>query len=410
MKTKIPAIAIMILLSFASHAMAQPSGFRPPAIPLATCDPYFSIWSFADHPGEDWPRHWTGKINALSGFVRIDGDAYRVLGNGGGETPAMALSGTALTPTRTVYTFEQNGVRVTLAFITPLLPGRLDLISRPATYVSWSVASVDGTDHRVELYFDNTAELVVNSTAQEVVWSRLNLGGLDVLSTGTREQAVLEKSGDDLRIDWGYFYLASPKNQNGVSVMTGYSAARETFIRDGTLPVSDDPRMPRPASDDWPVLAFAFDLGQVGAAPVERYLLMAYDDRFSIEYFYRKIRPYWRTGGMSVSDLLIRAAEEYPAIRSACERFDAELGRDLEIAGGAEYADLAILAYRQAVAAHKLASDIDGTPLLFPKENFSNGCVSTVDVIYPASPIFMLFNVDLLKASLTPVLQYAMMP
>jgi hypothetical protein len=83
---------------------------------------------------------------------------------------------------------------------------------------------------------------------------------------------------------------------------------------------------------------------------------------------------------------------------------------DLEKAGGRKYASLAALAYRQAIAAHKLAADVDGTPLFFPKENFSNGCIDTVDVFYPSAPIFLLLNPKLLEASVQPVLEYARMP
>ena len=88
-------------------------------------------------------------------------------------------------------------------------------------------------------------------------------------------------------------------------------------------------------------------------------------------------------------------------------RFDSELADDLNRVGGKQYAQLAALAYRQTLAAHGFAADFDGTPMLFPKENFSNGCISTVDVLYPSAPFFLFFNPALLEAQLRPVLEYA---
>ena len=76
-------------------------------------------------------------------------------------------------------------------------------------------------------------------------------------------------------------------------------------------------------------------------------------------------------------------------------------------AGGTHYAQLCALAYRQCVAAHKLVADKDGTPLYFSKENFSNGCIATVDVTCPSCPFFLLFNTKLLAGQLIPILDYA---
>jgi hypothetical protein len=401
--------ALGLLLALASIAAAQqPARFRPPAVPLVTHDPYFSAWSFGDTLTDTWPKHWTGQNYGMSGMAHIDGTTYRFMAPSPGRAPAMTQVGLEVLPTRTVYTFEAGGVHLTLTFMSPLLPDDLEVLSRPVTYLTWDARSSDGQAHKVQLYFDCSAEWVVNTPAEKVFASRFDVAGLRALRFSSQDQPVLEKSGDDLRIDWGHLYVSAPAVAAEVIAESGPS--RERFVDTGTLADSDDLRAPRMASDGWPVLAFTFDLGSVGRDPVSRYLVLAYDDVFSIEYFHRRLRPYWRRGGDGADELLRRAVRDYPALVDRARRFDDELMADLTAAGGPEYAALAALAFRQTVAAHKLVADHDGSPLFFSKETFSNGSIGTVDVTYPSSPFFLLFNPALLKAQLTPVLDYAVSP
>lgn len=383
---------------------------RVPAVPLVSCDPYFSIWSAADRLTDVPTTHWTGKPHRLTSLVRIDGKTFRVMGADPGGVPALRQSQLTLSPTRTVYVFEGEGISLTLTFVQPALPGDLDILSRPTTYLVWDARSTDGKPHSVSVYIDAAAEIAVNLPRQEVAWSRETFPGLAAMRVGSRDQAVLAKDGDDLRIDWGYFYLASPTSQKPVEAMGDAARIRSTFASGADIGDADSDRQPRPADDASPALALMFDLGQVSSTPAKRWVILAYDDLFSIQYFKRNLRPYWRRNGMDAGGLLARASTEFESIARRCEAFDTELTADLDRVGGPDYARLCALAYRQCFAANKFVADDRGAPLSFSKENFSNGCIGTVDVMYPMAPQFLLFGATLSKSMLVPIMDYASSP
>jgi hypothetical protein len=198
-----------------------------------------------------------------------------------------------------------------------------------------------------------------------------------------------------------------PPGEGQDFVIAERRAARAGFAASGSIP-SSDLDSPESAGDwDGPSLAYRFDLGKVGSAPVSRYVVLAYDEEFTVQYLYRWLRPYWKRKGATMANLLEESLRDYDSLTAKCKQFDEELMADLTQVGGQDYARMASLAYRESFAAQALAADYDSTPLSFPKENSSCGCVSTVDVIYPAAPILLLFNTTLLKASMTPVLTYA---
>ena len=64
---------------------------RPPAYPLITHDPYFSIWSFSDQLNNSSTRHWTGKNHPLEGFLTVDGISYQFLGETQLSTDKQAI-------------------------------------------------------------------------------------------------------------------------------------------------------------------------------------------------------------------------------------------------------------------------------------------------------------------------------
>ena len=287
------------------------------------------------------------------------------------------------------------------------------LLSRPVTYLTWSAKSADGGQHTVDAMLDVNPEIAVNLGTDAVTWGRSETGALDVLNVGSRDQRVLEKKGDNLRIDWGYFHLAVPHAEHGSMALVAHNrldAAWNTFAQQGTLTEPDSLEFPAAAHESAAHLDALVHLGSVGASSTSAHMLVSYTDNFAIEYLNERLKPWWQRSNQPVSSMLDEAEQQYTRLDARGLTYDAQLDVDMTAAGGPDYAYLTDLSYRESLAACELTADTEGTPLYFCKEDFSNGCVGTVDVMYPQSPILLFFNPTLMEAQIEPVLRYSALP
>lgn len=300
-------------------------------------------------------------------------------------------------PTNTYYTFTCGPVDLKLTFTAPALLDSLSLLSRPVGYISYDITSRDGRDHNISLYFEAGRQFAIDNISQESVSTVADIEGLTVATTASVSQDTLARSGDDLRIDWGTFYLAT--TMPGAKVWVGDSkTARRAWASGGkTITKSNS------ANTD---IGLTINAGHTNHA--KGFIMAAYDDGKSIQYFGTNLRPYWnRNGTQTIAGQMLAAAYDYDAIMAAATAFDSTLIETATATGGEEYAALCALAYRQAIAAHKLVESPQGDLLWLSKENFSNGSIGTVDITYPSAPLFLLYNPELVKGLMNHIFYYS---
>src|SRR5580658_9374082 len=148
---------------------------QAPAVPLVAHSPYFSIWSVSDTLNGTNTRHWTGSEQRLSGLLRLDGKTYRYMGADPQNVPAMKQVSLRISPLHTDYAFEEGGARLQVTFFTPALPSVLNILSRPVTYLTWTLRSTDGRPHSATLLLDVSSLVAVNSPDQEMTWESIGV-------------------------------------------------------------------------------------------------------------------------------------------------------------------------------------------------------------------------------------------
>jgi len=303
--------------------------------------------------------------------------------------------------TQTTYDFSCGPVDLNVTFTSPLILTDIDLMARPVSYVTFTATSKDGKQRDVEILFNASTNLAVNTPSQEVIASRYNSSNLSVLKAGTTAQPVLEKKGDDLRIDWGYLHIATSKNaaskqfivasgEEALKVLNKKIKAPEISHRKGKQMV----------------LSTILKLNTTQSASSK--VLVAYDDIWSIQFFGQNLRPWWNRNNNSTIEQQLQAAyQDYESVLASCKKLNETIYGDALRAGGEEYARLCEISYRQVMAAHKLVQSPQGELLWLSKENYSNGCINTVDLTYPSAPLFLVYNPELQKGMMNGIFYYS---
>ena len=388
--------------------------FRAPAVPLITHDPMFSIWSFSDNLTDDCTRHWDGIRKHMFGLLAVDNVIYQFM-----SAPEVAeyyhpgyrkmtQKSCVIRPMTTIYTFENETAELELKFTSPLLLNDLDLLSRPISYISYRITPKDAQPHSVDLYFGFTGEFCVDRNDQQISIARTPHSLY--FSSGT--ERMLQKSGDGHRIEWGEFHVIAPDFRPRVSALRNFIQYLRDLYGTNDHYTNTVVTMRELGADryemyekvsvfpDYPTIAVGkhYDLSDT---PISGFIAAGYNDIKSVQYFGENIEAYWRRNGDTFNDIINKSLREYDTILDRIQAFEEELLAKARTVSD-KYAEILSLSYRQTIAAHKLTWH-NGELQFFSKENYSNGCMATVDVTYPSIPLFLMYAPELVEGMLNPV-------
>jgi hypothetical protein len=205
---------------------------------------------------------------------------------------------------------------------------------------------------------------------------------------------------------WGSVVWATGQ-RSGLSYESGEDIlVRGRFVKEGTLGNANDSDY-RAISDRPPVFGLSVDVGTLGAAEAALDFVIGQVRTPAIRYTGQPLRPLWSKYFDDWKEMLSFFYGDASGAARRADRLDARIGRDARSAGGSAYEGLCALSLRQAYGGTELVEGPDGSPWVFLKEISSDGNVSTVDVVFPASPVWIYLDPEYLRMLLAPLLEYA---
>ncbi|KAG5949035.1 hypothetical protein E4U53_006048 [Claviceps sorghi] len=407
---KYASAAMVALLGSQTRADSTYSPARPPAVPLAVRSPYLNVWLNSPENGGNatlpgtWPRFWTTGIKGWQGFIKVDGENYNWMGGHPGASNVDQVS-VDYTSTRSIFNMSVAGkVSMNIEFLSPVYPDDLRRQSIPFSYLNVAVRSLDGAPHSVQVYADVSGEFASGDSNDVVQWETSSANG--IRSHKFYKQNQTEFGENDDNAVWGNWYWSAADTPGMTYEIGADTDVRGQFFAEGRLNNEVDSQF-RAINERWPVFAFSRDLGKVKSNAVSTLFTIGIAQKNSIEFTGQADQPQavpslW-TSYFSEKDLVTFFFQDYNDARHASNRLDTRIQRDSVAAGGQDYATMTTLVVRQVFGALAYSGTAD-KPLIFLKEISSNSDIQTVDVIFPAFPILLYLNPNLLKYLLDPLL------
>ncbi|KAF2260386.1 glutaminase GtaA [Lojkania enalia] len=407
----LPCLGALVgsLLNFVA-AQSTFSPARPPSLPLAVKSPYLSTWFPAGSNGGNggylpgqWPSFYTGQITGWTGLIRVDGNTFTWMGAPRDIDTANQTT-FEYTSTRSIFTIEvDDKVSLKATFLSPLTPTDLKRQSLIFSYLHVEVSSLDGSDHDVQLYSDISAEWVSGDLGAVAQWEFETTGDVQYHRVWKQNQQMFSEVRD--RAEWGNIYYATDAMEGLTHQSGADSDVRGRFATSGTLDNSADEDY-RAISSDWPVFGYAVDLGSVvSGATTSNLFTIGLCQEEAIQFLGKDglstLPSFWKSYFDDDLAALSFFHKDYSESSRLSLELDEKIAADSVNAAGEDYLTLTSLAARQAFGATQLVGTED-KHFLFLKEISSNGNTQTVDVIYPASPIFYYLNPELVRLMLDP--------
>ncbi|KAI1819556.1 glutaminase GtaA [Xylaria intraflava] len=384
---------------------------RPPAVPLAVKSPYLNTWLNVGSDGGnggnlagEWPVFWQQQITAWTGMIRVDGTAYQWMG---AVPNSVNVNQTEFSYTSTRSNFVMNvggKVEMNITFLSPVTPKDLKRQSLTFSYLDVGVHSLDGAKHNVQLYADVSGEWSSGDITAPIEWDYGTSDGVAYHKFYRKSQTEISETNQ--LPNWGTFYWTTG-NTKGLTYQSGADVdVRGTFTSKGALPNTKDTNF-RAINSNWPVFGFAKDLGSVSTSPVNTLFTIGLTQDNAIQLLGKgsdltTYQSLWKSYFNSDLAAVTFFYNDYKTAAGLATDLDNQVASDSIAAAGQDYLTITSLSVRQTFGALQFTGT-DSEPLVFLKEISSDSDIQTVDVMFPAMPLILYTNPNILKYLLDPL-------